>query len=62
MIADFGLSRAMEDHLLTEVCGTPGVSSVLCVTKPAVAYTPHSTWRLRFSRKVSPKSDYIALD
>ncbi|EPT03224.1 hypothetical protein FOMPIDRAFT_1022546 [Fomitopsis schrenkii] len=24
MIADFGLSRAMEDHLLTEVCGTPG--------------------------------------
>ena len=26
MIADFGLSRVMEDHLLTEVCGTPGVS------------------------------------
>ncbi|KAH9931600.1 kinase-like domain-containing protein [Fomitopsis serialis] len=24
MIADFGLSRVMEDHLLTEVCGTPG--------------------------------------
>lgn len=30
MIADFGLSRVMEEdrfHLLTEICGTPGVSS-----------------------------------
>ena len=26
MIADFGLSRVMDDHPLTEVCGTPGVS------------------------------------
>lgn len=28
MIADFGLSRVMEEekfHLLTEICGTPGV-------------------------------------
>ena len=28
MIADFGLSRVMDDekfHLLTEICGTPGV-------------------------------------
>lgn len=24
MIADFGLSRIMDDHLLTEICGTPG--------------------------------------
>lgn len=31
MIADFGLSRVMEEEklrLLTEVCGTPGVSKV----------------------------------
>ena len=30
MIADFGLSRVMDDekfHLLTEICGTPGVCS-----------------------------------
>ena len=30
MIADFGLSRVMDDekfHLLTEICGTPGVRS-----------------------------------
>lgn len=29
MIADFGLSRVMEEEkfqLLTEICGTPGVS------------------------------------
>ena len=29
MIADFGLSRVMEEeklNLLTEICGTPGVS------------------------------------
>ena len=28
MIADFGLSRVMDEdkfHLLTEICGTPGV-------------------------------------
>ncbi|CCM04485.1 uncharacterized protein FIBRA_06665 [Fibroporia radiculosa] len=24
MIADFGLSRVMDDHALTEICGTPG--------------------------------------
>lgn len=54
MIADFGLSRAMEDHLLTEVCGTPGVSSAFFVSEPAAVNTPHSTWHLRFSRKVSP--------
>jgi calcium/calmodulin-dependent protein kinase I len=31
MIADFGLSRVMEEEklsLLTEICGTPGVSSL----------------------------------
>lgn len=32
MIADFGLSRVMEEeklNLLTEICGTPGVSHCL---------------------------------
>jgi len=32
MIADFGLSRVMEDStftLLTEICGTPGVSILI---------------------------------
>ena len=28
-IADFGLSRVMEDSLLTEICGTPGVHIML---------------------------------
>ncbi len=31
MIADFGLSRVMDEdkfHLLTEICGTPGVRLV----------------------------------
>ena len=30
MIADFGLSRVLDDekfHMLTEICGTPGVSA-----------------------------------
>ena len=34
MIADFGLSRIMEEeklNMLTEICGTPGVSSVVFV-------------------------------
>ena len=33
MLADFGLSRIMEEeklNMLTEICGTPGVSK-LCV-------------------------------
>jgi len=33
MIADFGLSRVMQEDklsLLTEICGTPGVSFLLC--------------------------------
>ena len=33
MIADFGLSRVMDDekfHLLTEICGTPGVRRNIC--------------------------------
>ena len=39
MIADFGLSRVMDDekfHLLTEICGTPGVRllSLSCVARP----------------------------
>ena len=34
MIADFGLSRVMEEEklqLLTEICGTPGVSPLFVV-------------------------------
>ena len=43
MIADFGLSRVMDDekfHLLTEICGTPGVRlprpslRALCLSSP----------------------------
>ena len=38
MIADFGLSRIMEEeklNMLTEICGTPGVSfSNFCVPSP----------------------------
>lgn len=38
MLADFGLSRIMEEeklNMLTEICGTPGVSlrRSLCVSK-----------------------------
>ena len=38
MIADFGLSRVMEEeklHLLKEVCGTPGVSVSRWFTAPS---------------------------
>ena len=64
MIADFGLSRVMEEekfHLLTEICGTPGVSILrfcaLCITYVAsLTLTPiiyfNSTWRLKSSRRV----------
>ena len=34
MIADFGLSRIMEEeklNMLTEICGTPGVSFSSCL-------------------------------
>jgi serine/threonine protein kinase len=54
MIADFGLSRVMAENklsMLTEVCGTPGVSS---------SFPAHvrelkrfgSTWRPKFSKRV----------
>ena len=32
MLADFGLSRIMEEeklNMLTEICGTPGVSNIV---------------------------------
>ena len=42
MIADFGLSRVMDDekfHLLTEICGTPGVRLLFlrCVLRAGVS-------------------------
>ena len=56
MIADFGLSRVMDDekfHLLTEICGTPGVRRP-CLSLRALRaeLSPISTWRPRSSRKV----------
>ena len=56
MIADFGLSRVMEEerlNMLTEICGTPGVSVVsdhCCLLVEWVAFV--STWHQKFSRKV----------
>jgi len=37
MIADFGLSRIMEEeklNKLTEICGTPGVCAIPCFSFP----------------------------
>ncbi|SRR5258707_15895238 len=57
MIADFGLSRVMDDKkhaLLTEICGTPGVSQD--GTFPFHAYLPQfsfSTWHPKYSKRVS---------
>ena len=56
MIADFGLSRVMEEEkfqMLTEICGTPGVSHT--VTELPYAGKPDralSTWHPKYSRKV----------
>ena len=39
MIADFGLSRIMDDEkleLLTEICGTPGVRYLLSTLLPSL--------------------------
>lgn len=65
MIADFGLSRMMEEEklkTLTEICGTPGVRSLstssflFCFFMPRLRLrrgwltdVRDSTWRLRFS-------------
>lgn len=54
MIADFGLSRVMAENklsMLTEVCGTPGVSFSFPV--PAQGFKRFgSTWRPKFSKRV----------
>ena len=55
MIADFGLSRVMDDekfHLLTEICGTPGVRPPRLSLRALCLNSPISTWRPRSSRKV----------
>ena len=59
MIADFGLSRVMPDtklSMLTEVCGTPGVSSFLAAFQ--LAEMLYSTWHQRFSKGVSFSLDF----
>ena len=56
MICDFGLSRVIDSDkiaLLTEICGTPGVSPdhsylTSSLLKP-MTRTNFSTWRQRFS-------------
>ena len=55
MICDFGLSRVIDSDkmaLLTEICGTPGVSSDLWHSSGhsiPVTQPDSSTWRQRFS-------------
>lgn len=54
MIADFGLSRVMAENklsMLTEVCGTPGVSSS-CSAPARGLKRFGSTWRPRSSKRV----------
>ena len=64
MIADFGLSRVLEEEklqVLTEICGTPGVSSLcmhICYSLQHSLgknsdFHIHSTWHRRSSRRVS---------
>jgi len=53
MIADFGLSRVMEEeklNMLTEICGTPGVCFSFSSCIPLTRST--STWHQRSSRRV----------
>lgn len=41
MIADFGLSRVMDEerfHLLTEICGTPGVCPSLFLSDANLSF------------------------
>lgn len=55
MIADFGLSRVMEEekfHMLTEICGTPGVSVFQSHCAPIDPSALDSTWRLKSLKKV----------
>jgi hypothetical protein len=58
MIADFGLSRIMEEeklNKLTEICGTPGVCVYLSFSLPCFVSLRMggSTWLRRYSRRVS---------
>ena len=65
MIADFGLSRVLEEEklqVLTEICGTPGVSSLylhICYylqrshARILIFIFARSTWHRRSSRRVS---------
>lgn len=49
MIADFGLSRVMEEerfHLLTEICGTPGYMAPEIFKKCMWCHRPMSRYRL----------------
>ena len=60
MIADFGLSRVMPDSklsMLTEVCGTPGVSFFWQVFQLAEIFS--STWHQRSSKRVSLSLDIV---
>lgn len=55
MIADFGLSRVMEEdrfHLLTEICGTPGVRRPSYSMSSLANRSWISIWRPRSSRRV----------
>ena len=55
MIADFGLSRIMEEeklNQLTEICGTPGVCPFCCALSPFFSEDLCSTWLQRFSKRV----------
>lgn len=47
MIADFGLSRVMDDEkfqMLTEICGTPGVSTTCSGSCVSAALTYHAQY------------------
>jgi serine/threonine protein kinase len=55
MIADFGLSRVMEEeklNLLTEICGTPGVRSSSLPWKLPSHMASDSTWLQKYLRRV----------
>ena len=56
MVADFGLSRVMDDKkhaLLTEICGTPGVSHEGTFRRYAYLILSSSTWHRKYSKRVS---------
>ena len=75
MLADFGLSRIMEEeklNMLTEICGTPGVS-FRCFLFFALFFDKEKTlfsdlgfaycsiWRQRFSKKVGCGQHLVVL-